>query len=291
MQTHPTRTDVVAGVDGSPESLAAAHWAAQEALRRGAGLALVHAWHFRPRPEPDVPLGTTERDWAEETLREAVDSVRAAHPALTVDADLVSGSAVSALLGAAPDARLLVLGSLGLGGVAGFVTGSVSQRVVSRSPRPVVLVRAGQSAAAEHLPAVDGVSPDEIPEIPFRSVVVGLDLGRPCDELIEFAFDAARRRLTDLRAVHVADGQDAAEGGARALAELLLPWRGKYPQVPVSETVPSGRPAAELVRAAEGAGLAVVGRRTGGPAGDHTGPVTRAVLHHVSCPVAVVPHA
>ncbi|MGC5038088.1 universal stress protein [Streptomyces sp. DT190] len=52
-----------------------------------------------------------------------------------------------------------------------------------------------------------------------------------------------------------------------------------------------GRVAPELVRAASGASLAVVGRRNrGAHPGTHVGPVTHAVLHHVACPVAVVPH-
>ncbi|WP_316730303.1 universal stress protein [Streptomyces sp. 11x1] len=53
----------------------------------------------------------------------------------------------SALAEAAAAADLMVLGSHGLGGFAGFVLDSVSQRVVARSPRPVVLVRASQAPA------------------------------------------------------------------------------------------------------------------------------------------------
>lgn len=307
--------NVVVGVDGSPASLAAAHWAAQEALRRGTGLGVVHAWRPHPHPAPYVPLGSTERDWAEQTLRAAVHSVRAAHPGLRIDDRLVYDAPAAALVAAAAEAELLVLGSLGLGFVDGFVTGSVSQRVVARSARPVVLVRAGRGVADEHLPAVDGVAPEEIPETPYRTVVLGLDVRHPCDELIGFAFEAARLRDTRLHVVHafrpparpVVDSSvivgpaapPAPEAEAEALAAqehavvaALRPWCGKYPTVPVTETVTAGRAAAALVHAARDAGLLVVGRRTsGGRLGAHTGPVAHAVLHHVGCPVAVVPHA
>ncbi|MCT9080173.1 universal stress protein, partial [Streptomyces fulvoviolaceus] len=40
---------VIAGVDGSAESLAAAEWAAREAARRDRPLRLVHAWNWHPR--------------------------------------------------------------------------------------------------------------------------------------------------------------------------------------------------------------------------------------------------
>ncbi|MEU7058018.1 universal stress protein [Streptomyces sp. NPDC046197] len=300
--------NVVAGIDGSPEGLAAAHWAAQEALRRGTGLSLVHAWRSQPRPAPGVPLGSPDHERAEHLLRTAVDSVRAPHPALGVAGRLMHDSAASALLSAAEDAELLVLGSRGLGSVAGFVTGSVSQRVVGRSSRPVVLVRAGQCAADEHLPAADGVAPEEIPETPYRAVVLGLDVRHPSDELIQFAFEAARRRDTGLRVVHAftvrpstvsaavptdpSPGPEVFDAGKRTVVSALRPWSEKYPEVPVTEYVVEGRPAAELVAAAAGAGLVVVGRRTtGGLTVAHIGPVTHAVLHHVGCPVAVVPPA
>ncbi|WP_330468811.1 universal stress protein [Streptomyces longwoodensis] len=306
--------DIVVGTDGSTEGRAAAHWAAQEARRRGTGLTVVHVWHRHPRPAPCIPSGCTERDWAEQLLRESVRSVRTAHPALRITDRLVCDAAVTGLLSAAAEADLLVLGSRGLGALGGFLTGSVSQRVVGRSTRPVALVRAGRVASDDHLPATDGVSPEEIPRTPYRQVVLGLRTDRPCDEVIEFAFDAARRRGTGLRVVHAfrpapvpspplvsaapegppplprPQAQDVADE-ERTVAAVLRPWRDKYPTVPVTGTVTGGRAGAVLVRAARDAGLLVVGRRgIDHQVGAPTGPVTHALLHHVGCPVAVVPH-
>ena len=133
---------VAAGIDGSPESLAAAHWAAREALRRGTALSLLHAWEWHPRPAPSVPADMSQRAWAEDLLTRVSKSLRAAHPGLRVLDRSVAEAPVAALLAAADEAGLLVLGSRGLSGVAGFLLGSVSQRIVSRSPVPVVLVRA-----------------------------------------------------------------------------------------------------------------------------------------------------
>ncbi|MEU6221939.1 universal stress protein [Streptomyces sp. NPDC047022] len=295
---------VTAGVDESDESLAAAHWAAREALRRGAALRLVHAWTGRQAPEPSVPLDTTRPDEAEETLQWAVRSVRAAHPGLEAAGRLESGSPVTVLLAAAEDADVLVLGSRGLGRVAGFVVGSVSQRVIARSTHPVVLVRAGDTCADEHLPPLDGVSPEEIPETPFREVVLGLGTRHPASGPVEFAFEAARRRDTALRVVHAvpgvahgADGRVGPESAAQPpaerehlVADRLSPWYERFPSVPVTLTITADRPATELVRASAHASLVVVGR--GAPdarLGPRIGSVAHAVLHHVCCPVAVVP--
>jgi len=289
---------VITGVDGSPESLAAAHWAAREALRRGASLNLVHAWQRHPRPAPSVPADRTGHEWAEQILDRAAGSIRAAHPGLRVVERLVSGSAAAALLAAAGDTELLVLGSRGLGPVAGFMVGSVSQRVVARSSRPLVLVRAGGSAAAEHFSVLDGVSPEEVPETPYRDVVLGLDTRRPRDEPIAFAFESARRRGATLHVIHAfatprgpVSGPELLAARERAVVAALRPWCEKFPGVSVVETVSEGRAATALVGAAAGASLVVVGRRPRDRRlGPHIGAVTHAVLHHVGCPVAVVPH-
>ncbi|MDJ1135480.1 universal stress protein [Streptomyces iconiensis] len=307
---------IVVGVDGSSASLSAAHWAAREALRRGIGLTVVHAWHRHAHPAPYVPLGSSEYDWARRTLRDTARSVRTAHPGLRIRERLVCDAAVAALVATAADADILVLGNLGLSPFSGFVTGSVSQRVVARSARPVVLVRAGRGGASEHLPVTDGIAPEEIPGTPYREVVLGLDIDHPCDELIEFAFDTAQRRGTGLRVVHAfrmplrpkpgpsVPTQPAPNEGpapdprSQTLADVehmstvaLRPWREKYPTVPVTETISEGRAALMLEHATRDAGLLVVGRRMSGHRiGAHTGPVAHAVVHHVGCPVAVVPH-
>ncbi|MEU8794317.1 universal stress protein [Streptomyces sp. NPDC048643] len=298
---------VAAGIDGSPESLAAAHWAAREALRRDASLLLVHAWQWHPRPAPTVPADMSQRAWADDLMTRVSDGIRSAHPAVKVLDRSLQAAPAAALLAAADHADVLVLGSRGLSGFTGFVTGSISQRVVSRSPVPVVLVRAGVGTCAEHLPAPGGVSPDEISQTPYRDVVLGLDVGRPCDELIDFAFDAARRRGAALRVIHAFSASPAyatADGHGRvggpqlpathehAVIAALRPWCEKYPEVPVAATVVDGRPAGELISASADAALTVVGRSTReAPPGSQLGPVAHAVLHHAGCAVAVVPHA
>ncbi|GHE55840.1 universal stress protein [Streptomyces capitiformicae] len=299
---------VTAGVDESTESLAAAHWAAREAVRLGAELRLVHTWAWHPRPPASVPADVSERRWAEQTLDRAVVSVRSAHPGLRIVDRLVADSPVDTLLEEADKAELLVLGSRGLGAVTGFVVGSVSQRLVARSSRPVVLVRARQTLGDEHLPTPDGISPEEIPQTPYRDVVLGLETSHTCDELIEFAFATAARRGARLRVIHAyriptphavddssapTPSPELLAARERAVVATLRPWYDKFPGVSVVESVVQGRAATALVRAATGAGLVVVGRRIRDGhlgIGPHTGPVTHAVLHHAGCPVAVVPH-
>ena len=297
---------VVAGVDGSAESLAAVDWAAREAVRRGRPLRLLHARAWHPGQEAGSHLATAaQRHLARRTLREAEERVSRTNPAVTLKDEQVDGPATTALLRAADGAELLVLGSRGLSGFAGFLVGSVALGVVARATRPVVLVRAGEEAADEHLPAADG-SPSV--RTGYRDVVLGLDLGDPSDEVIRFAFEAAALRGARLKVVHawqpasplgglgpgeigLAERPRQAEEWRGFLTAVLQVWREKFPAVEVVERVTAGRARSALVRAASGASLLVVGRRTKErPAGPRTGPVTHAAIQHAGCPVAVVPH-
>ncbi|MFF8024579.1 universal stress protein [Streptomyces sp. NPDC007896] len=288
---------VTVGLDGSPESRAAADWAAREAKLRGLPLKLVNVWEPVPEPIAQAPLlgPETHQHWSERVPREAAEELRAAHPEVDVLIEQVTGRPAEVLTGAAKDAEPLVLGSRGLSGVGGFMVGSVGLAVVAHAERPVVLVRAqGDTSGTD----------SDVP--PSRPVVLGFDTRAPDDTLIGFAFEAALLRGTSLRVVHgwdappyIAHGmapdfelnaQIAAEQGA-ALTEALRPWKLKFPDLEVAEDSLSGKAADHLVDASHEASLIVVGRRIRRAAlGAHIGPVTHAVLHHATAPVAVVPH-
>lgn len=296
---------ITVGLDGSQESRAAAEWAAREARLRGLPLKIVHVWEPVPGPMDQAPLlgAETHQHWTERIPREAAQGLRLRHPGVEVRTEQVSGRPAEALAEAASSAELLVLGSRGLGGVGGFMVGSVGLSVIAHADRPVVLVRALEVAADEHEPDPVGVPSAATPFLP---VVLGLDVEHPDETLIEFAFDAAGRRATLLRIVHgwnpppyyaygtpvdPALHEALADAAAEALAEAVRPWRRKYPDVEVAEASRYGSAAVHVVEAAREASLVVVGRRIRrSPLGAHIGHVTHAVLHHSAAPVAVVPH-
>ncbi|MGW1550353.1 universal stress protein [Streptomyces sp. NPDC002346] len=297
--------NVTVGLDGSPESRAAAEWAAREAKLRGLPLRLVHVWEPVPEPMAQAPfLGAeTQQHWSERIPRETAEGLRLRHPGVHVDMEQISGRPTDALAEASKDAELLILGSRGLSGIGGFLVGSVGMAVIARIETPVVLVRAGEQAADEHEPDPAGIPSAATA---YRPVVLGLDTGHSDDAVTAFAFEEATRRGTALRVVHgwnlppyfayglPADPELNAELGrqeAAALTEVLRPWRQKYPDVEVVEESRSGSPANHVIDASRDASLVVVGRRIRrSPIGAHIGPVTYAVLHHATTPVAVVAH-
>ncbi|MDH6589000.1 nucleotide-binding universal stress UspA family protein [Streptomyces sp. SAI-133] len=296
---------VVAGLDGSAESRAAAEWAAREAASRGLPLKLLHVFEPVPDVMAQAPLlgGETLQYWSEKIPRDAADGIRLRHPGLQVAVEHAPGRPADILAEAAKDAELVALGSGRLSGISGFLLGSVGLAVVAHAERPVVLVRAGEQAADEHRPDPAGAPSAGTP---FRPVVLGLDPSEPDDSLIEFAFEEAARRETALRAVagwnlppYYVYGlsldpllhDELTRRKAAELTEILRPWRQKYPAVEVAEISRSDSPGRQLVDASRDASLLVVGRRVRRrPYGAHIGPVTHAVLHHSTVPVAVLPH-
>ncbi|MEW2060771.1 universal stress protein [Streptomyces sp. NPDC007002] len=294
---------ITVGLDGSAESAAAAEWAAREAKLRGLPVRLVHVWMPVPEPMAQAPLlgADTHQHWTERVPREAAEGLRLRHPGVEVSTEPRSGTPTEVLVEVARDAELLVLGSRALSGLGGFLVGSVGQAVIARTQVPVVLVRAGEQAADEHV-----MDPAGIPSAAtaFRPVVLGLD--NPDDAVIAFAFEEAKRRETALHAVRAWDSwpyavytvgpgfehhEDFSRQRADALAETLRPWRQKYPDVEVVEISRPGSAAALLVDTSHDASLVVVGRRVRrNPFGIHIGAVTHAVLHHSAAPVAVVAH-
>jgi nucleotide-binding universal stress UspA family protein len=286
---------VTVGLDGSSESLAAARWAADEAERRRLTLRLLHAWPFLV-PEPTrIPAEVDQNYWARRIVHNAKAELQARHPALVVVGNLVADDAQDALLHAASESEMLVLGSRGLEPVESYFLGDISMSLVARAERPVVLVRA-ETRQEGPTPTAGKAA----------GVVVALKLHGPCDDLLEFAFGTAVARGVPLRAVHgrsmpvhahvpwgVDHGitEEITEDAQKRLSEVLRPWREKFPGVVVDDSIGLESPAKVVVRAADGAGLLVVGRRKHRPVlAPRLGSVAHAAVHHARCPVAVIPH-
>jgi nucleotide-binding universal stress UspA family protein len=296
---------VVAGLDGSPESRAAVAWAAREARMRGAPLKIVHVHEPTPSRLAQAPFlaEETRQDWSRRVPPQVADAVRREHPGLEVSVEGVEGRAPVALAEQAGPDSLLVLGSRGLGGLGGFIAGSVGLGVIAHAQFPVVLVRAGESAADEHLTDPDGHRGDTLP---YRPVVVGVDPEGTPDAVLEFAFEEAQRRSTALRAVQAYslpafyEWAGSVEGEAfgqmrrqqdELLEQAVAPWRRRHPDVEVRQESEPAKASLLLAQASHDASLLVVGHGIRRHAfGLRIGAVAHAVLHHAVAPVAVVPH-
>lgn len=138
---------IVVGVDGSEGARHALEWAAGEAKGRGVPLTVVLAWQWPTgfyvgaswagvTPEVIDDL----RSLAEQRLDKTCSEVESALEGLTVTREVIEGAPAPALLKAAEDADLLVVGTRGHGGFAGLLLGSVSQQCAHHSPCPIVIV-------------------------------------------------------------------------------------------------------------------------------------------------------
>lgn len=133
---------VVVGVDGSPTSHEAVHFAFQAASLRNVPLVAVHAWS-------DLPITTV---WELTTTWQSIqrqESARlgrwlaesqARHPGVHVEQVVVHDGPAHALLDRAKSAQLVVAGSRGRGGFRGLLLGSTSQALIQHAACPVAVV-------------------------------------------------------------------------------------------------------------------------------------------------------
>jgi len=124
---------VVAGIDGSPQSQDALTFAFEEAALRDVPLVAVCALTDAPGR-----IGGALR--MEEDFGRLMTSREKEHPEITVLRQVTFGTPRSALLTAAAEAQILVVGARGLGGIEGMSLGSVGAALVHHSPCPVAVV-------------------------------------------------------------------------------------------------------------------------------------------------------
>ncbi|MFJ8670074.1 universal stress protein [Streptomyces sp. NPDC093600] len=314
---------VVVGVDGSEHSLRALAWALSAARRLGAPLVVAHV-----RSEA-LQLGAARiesigealdlsdsvldgiRSWIGERIGERPEGPgeggdEGGDGGVSVRYESLDGAVTDALLDLARSGRLLVVGSRGRGGFASLLLGSTGRALASAAPCPVVVVphearTVSLESGAEAGRVLVGLHPDETP-----------------DEVLDFAFEAARQRGVALEVVTayrlppspvlligppapalqvppplpVDEVPELVRETARRQEERLRPFTSRFPEVEVMPSVVPADAAGRLVEGSRSAGLVVVGRhRRHRMESLLMGSVAHAVLHHAHCPVAVVPPA
>lgn len=283
---------IVVGVDASEAAAHALRWAADEAASAGARLVVLHA--YRPPlayvGDEDVVAHLDPALHAEVLahLHEFVNRSGVDLAALDVEERLHPGRPSDGLLAAAATSELLVVGARGGGGFDGLHLGSTAGHCARHARGTVVVVRP---------PA---------PTAPPR-ILVGVDGSSAAIDALRWATDLARRRAATIEVVGVYRPHDPE-----------VPFGGEFPWHRASDThrrlrdraqghvdeaviavleesdvtwettVAQGHPAHLLVEESRAAQLLVVGARSRPAGPGHLGAVTRQVLHHAGCPVAVV---
>lgn len=262
---------IVIGYDGSPAAEAALTWALDEADRTGMRAELMYADEYpawAPAasmvPSPALRPSDYRARVIGGMLDRAVTESQQAHPQVPVEATTVTALASTALAERSSHVGLLVLGTRGHAALPGLV-GSLSAAVGAHAHCPVVVVH-GATA----------------PGTPTAPVVAGLDHSSLAPAVLRFAAEQAAGRGVALR---VLGNQPEAD---TAMAEI----REDFPGLQISaETVP-GEPGEALVAAGQTAQLLVIGGRGHGAVrGLLLGSVSRHLLRHAACPIAIVPEA
>lgn len=288
-----TAPPIIVGVDGSSGSKLALHWALDDATVRKAPVHVI-CCHRRPlsmrwedlHANDDDGLARGVRQVAHEVVEKALEHARGIAPELEVTGEAVDGHAADVLVDRSTGAAAVAVGSRQLKALGSAVLGSVGAGLAARAHSPVVVVRGPAGLAAEH-----------------PAVVVGVDGTDATEPALAFGFDHASRHEVPLRAIMcwrpdpLATMQWRAEPPApeRAeewLAETIAAWRQRYPDVTASGAVIRDQPVPGLVAQSAAEHLLVVrSRARHALSGTVLGSVAQGVLHHATCPVAVLPAA
>ena len=292
-----TSKPIIAGTDGSGDSLRAVEWAAREAALRRAPLQIVcvaalpprMSWH-QPSGRPD-DAGAAGYESHARALAAASERASELEPELAIETRLLFGPPARTLAETTTDASMLVVGSRGAGLFSALVLGSASRYAATHGRCPVVVER-------------------QEPAYGQGEIVVGVGELDQCDAALGFAFEAAdlrRARLVVMHAwscfvpaaepgSHLADperavnhsGHQLYHGMAERLEAMLAGWREKYPAVETRTEIRHAHPGHLLAQASARAPLVVLGRQPSHTGGSGADSVIHAVLHHARGPVAVI---
>ena len=282
-------TQIIVGVDESDGAAEALRWALREARLRGWSLTAVMAWGFLDQYQGRDPFAPHyDQREALAALDEAVVRAVGETAAASVERRVECELAPTALVTAANEANLLVVGARGIGGFQALSMGSVSQHCLHHAPCPVAIVRPPE-AQAKHT---------------TERIVVGVDGSGPSRLALRWALDEASLRQAAVEVVHAwssplatappfvvvpFDPRGLEQAARQQLDALVDSVDGTGQPIPVKRILANGSAGGAILNVAKGADLIVMGARgLGGFLGLLLGSVSQQVAHHARCPLVVV---
>jgi nucleotide-binding universal stress UspA family protein len=269
VQDRPAR-EVVVGVDGSEIGLSAVRWAAREAARRGAPLRILHAAPYLKhrgtgggRP-PELAA-------ARRITAQAYTVARHTDHDLQTTTEIVTDDATTALLRAAADGQLVVVGSSATGAADELVLASVAVHVAARSPQPVVVVPRHRPDGADGRPAV---------------AVLGVGDRADDEAVATFAAEAAERSGVGLTVLQTRPPRRSV---ADSWVDDLGEWQRRYPTLDVSRKDLPGARADQLLGATCPSPLLVISAGRGSLLHRSLDGTHLWLLRHCTSPMALVP--
>lgn len=147
---------IVVGHDGSRDAQYALTTALGLAEQLRAPVVIVRAWSIATAPKPanwEFGYVSPFAEYSAAVYDELVRDTQATaekHPAVSISFRAVHAGPAKSLIDTSRDARMLVVGSRGRGGLAGMLLGSVSEQCVRHAACPILVAR----PPAERMPPV-----------------------------------------------------------------------------------------------------------------------------------------
>jgi len=309
---------IVVGHDGSVGAERALTFAAVIAESLRVPVTIARVWGGEPQPPSLAQLIEEPRSFdsvvseVTEQLVSNCESVTNEHPDLAVAYAVAHGSASQVLCELSQHERMLVIGSRGLGSIAGLLLGSVGNHCLHQSKRPVLVVPRSEHPITSAKPSEPTSGPSHlgvstIPQVAPGSIVVGFDGSQHSKRALTEALDLAEQMSAPVVVIQswsidtAPKGSIWKEGYVSSYPEInqevvtqLEHDTGAieqaYGHLAIQHRAVLGHPAEVLVRASESAMMLVVGSRgRGGFTGLVLGSVSTHCAQRAQCPVLVVP--
>lgn len=286
------RPRVIVGVDGTEGSIEALRWAAHEAARRRWPLHVMTCAELPVAVEAGIvgsgAAGAT-LDAAvhehEEVNQRAVTLARSFGLEVEVTGETVLGAPGYAVVSAAHDDDMLVVGATSHPGRITDLLGSVATVIAHRAHGPVCVVHGTDRR-----------------HVAIGRIVVGIDDSPGSDEALMWGVEESMRVGAEIELIHAwsypyANGRHHGSDprhemrldAMRTLEAAELRVKGFCEHLRVHSIVSEESPAKAIIDAGRDADLIVVGTRgRGGFASLVLGSVSRTVLQHATVPVVLV---